>query len=169
MPPPGIVYRPKTDADRPFLRYVYATTRADEMALVQWTPEQKGEFLDMQFNAQWSHYEQYYPDCAFLVIERDGQPIGRIYIDRTPEEICLVDIALLPETRGAGLGTQLVQELLDEAQAAGKRVTIHVEHFNPAMRLYQRLGFQPIEETGVYYLMRWSPASTPADQLNIAS
>jgi GNAT superfamily N-acetyltransferase len=169
MPPAGIVYRPKTDADRPFLRYVYATTRADEMSLVQWTPEQKAEFLDMQFNAQWSHYEQYYPDCAFLVIERDGYPIGRIYIDRTPEEICLVDIALLPEVRGAGLGRQLVQEILDEAQSVGKRVTIHVEHFNPAMSLYRRLGFQKIDETGVYYLMRWSPVSTPADQLNTAS
>jgi ribosomal protein S18 acetylase RimI-like enzyme len=169
MPPAGIVYRPKTDADRPFLRYVYATTRAGEMALVQWTPEQQAEFLDMQFNAQWSHYEQYYPDCAFLVIERDGHPIGRIYIDRTPEEICLVDIALLPEVRGAGLGTQLVQEILDEAQAAGKRVTIHVEHFNPAMHLYQRLGFEKIDETGVYYLMRWPAASKPVDQLNTAS
>jgi GNAT superfamily N-acetyltransferase len=169
MPPAGIVYRPKSDADRPFLRYVYGTTRAGEMDLVQWTPEQKAEFLDMQFTAQWSHYEQYYPDCAFLVIERDGQPIGRIYIDRTPEEICLVDIVLLPEVRGAGLGSQLVHEILDEAQAAGKQVTIHVEHFNPAMHLYQRLGFEKIEETGVYYLMRWSPRSEPGGQLNTAS
>ncbi len=157
MPPAGIVYRPKTDEDRAFLAQVYASTRADEMAMVPWTPEQKAEFLAMQFDAQWKHYEQYYPDADFLVIERNGEPIGRIYIDRMPEEICLVDIALLPEVRGAGLGTQLVQEILDEAQAAGKRVTIHVEHFNPAMHLYQRLGFVPVEESGVYYLMRWTP------------
>jgi GNAT superfamily N-acetyltransferase len=158
VPPAGIVYRPKTDADRPFLSYVYATTRADEMSLVPWTPQQKAEFLEMQFNAQWSHYEQYYPDAAFLVIERDGAPIGRIYIDRGADEICLIDIALIPAARGAGLGTQLVQEILDEAQQAGKRVAIHVERFNPAMRLYQRLGFRAVEENGVYYLMRWSPS-----------
>ena len=46
MLPAGIVYRPKTDADRPFLSYVYATTRADEMSLVSWTAQQKAEFLE---------------------------------------------------------------------------------------------------------------------------
>jgi GNAT superfamily N-acetyltransferase len=162
MPPAGIVYRPKTDADRPFLAYVYATTRADELSLVPWTPEQKAEFLEMQFNAQWSHYEQYYPDCAFLVIEREGRPIGRIYIDRLPDEICLVDIALIPEARGTGLGTLLMQEILEEGQATGKRVLIHVERYNPAMRLYTRLGFVPVEESGVYYQMMWSPNTTEA-------
>jgi GNAT superfamily N-acetyltransferase len=162
MPPAGIVFRPKVDADRPFLAHVYASTRADEMAMVAWTPEQKAEFLAMQFNAQWSHYEQYYPDAAFLVIEKEGEAIGRIYIDRTPDEICLVDIALIPEARGTGLGTKLVQEILDEAQAEGKRVTIHVERYNPALRMYQRLGFEAVEESGVYYLLRWSPAADPA-------
>jgi GNAT superfamily N-acetyltransferase len=163
MPPAGIVYRPKTDADRPFLLRVFSTTRADEMAIVPWTPEQKAEFLSMQFHAQWTHYERYYPDAEFLVIEKEGVPIGRIYIDRTPGEICLVDITLLPEARGSGLGTQLLREILDEGESTASRVTIHVERFNPAMRLYQRLGFVPIEESGVYYLMRWTPASVPSD------
>ena len=129
------------------------------MGLVPWTPEQKAAFLEMQFNAQWSHYEQYYPQAAFLVIERDGKPIGRIYIDRGTDEICLVDIALIPEARGKGLGRELIEEILDEARQTGKRVAIHVERFNPAMRLYERLGFKAVEENGVYYLMRWSPAA----------
>ena len=128
------------------------------MALVQWTAQQKAAFLEMQFNAQWSHYEQYYPQAAFLVIEHDGKPIGRIYIDRSTDEICLVDIALIPEARGKGLGRELIQEILDEARQTGKRVAIHVERFNPAMRLYERLGFKAVEENGVYYLMRWSPS-----------
>src|SRR5437868_7135100 len=114
MPPAGIVYRPKTDADRPFLAAVYASTRADELAMVPWTAEEKAAFLEMQFNAQWSHYEQYYPEAAFLVIERHGQPIGRIYLDRRKEEICLVDIALVPAERGAGVGTAIMQEILEE-------------------------------------------------------
>jgi GNAT superfamily N-acetyltransferase len=162
MPPAGIVYRPKTDADRPFLSYVYASTRADEMAMVAWTPDQKEEFLTMQFNAQWDHYEQYYPEAAFLVIERKGEPIGRIYIDRAAEEICLIDIALIPEVRGHGLGTKLVEEILEEGQASGKRVEIHVERFNPAMHLYERLGFLPAGENGVYYRMVWSPPGEDA-------
>lgn len=157
MPPSGIIYRPKTDADRPFLTYVYASTRAEEMSVVPWTPEQKAEFLEMQFNAQWVHYEQYYPDCAFNVIEREGTAIGRIYIDRLPDEICVVDIALVPEVRRTGLGTLLMQEILAEGQATGKRVVIHVERFNPAMHLYTRLGFVPVDENGVYYRMVWTP------------
>lgn len=159
MPPPGICYRPRADADRAFLAHVYATTREEEMALVPWTPAQKAQFLEMQFTAQTVHYDQYYPDCAFLVIEKDGEPIGRIYIDRRPEEICLVDIALLPERRGGGLGTALVREILNEAQSAGKPVTIHVERNNRALRLYERLGFTPVDENGVYYKLRWSPRS----------
>ena len=162
MPPAGILYRPKTDADRPFLAAVYASTRAAELAMVPWTPAQKAAFLDMQFNAQWQHYERFYPEAEFLVIEQDGQPIGRLYIDRGPEEISLVDIALIPAARGGGLGTRILREILDEARATGKGVAIHVERFNPALRLYQRLGFQPAGENGVYYLMRWSPASATA-------
>lgn len=157
MPPAGIVYRPKNDTDRPFLAEVYASTRSDEMAMVPWTPEQKAEFLAMQFDAQWAHYEQYYPEAAFLVIERDGEAIGRLYVDRASEEICLIDIALLPEARGNGLGTRMVEEILDEARAVGKPVEIHVERFNPAMRLYERLGFVPSGENGVYYRMLWTP------------
>ncbi|MBK7473438.1 MAG: GNAT family N-acetyltransferase [Betaproteobacteria bacterium] len=159
MPPPGLVYRSKTDADRPFLALVYASTRTEELAMVPWTPAQRADFLAMQFNAQWQHYERFYPEAEFLVIEQDGQPIGRLYIDRGPDEICLVDIALVPAARGAGLGTLILREILDEARATHKAVAIHVERFNPALRLYQRLGFQPAGENGVYYLMRWSPAA----------
>lgn len=158
MPPAGISYRPKRDADRAFLAHVYATTRAEEMALVPWTPEQKAQFLEMQFNAQAFHYDTHYPGCAFLVIEQGGEPIGRIYIDRRAHEICLVDIALVPERRGGGLGTELIQEILDEARAAGKSVLIHVERYNRALRLYERLGFKPVAEDGIYYRMRWTPA-----------
>lgn len=162
MPPPGLIYRAKTDADRPFLAGVYASTRTAELAMLPWTPAQKADFLAMQFNAQWEHYERHYPDADFLVIERDGQPIGRLYVDRGPDEICLVDIALVPAARGAGLGTQILSEVLDEARADGKAVAIHVERFNPALRLYERLGFQPAGENGVYYLMRWSPPPAAA-------
>jgi GNAT superfamily N-acetyltransferase len=134
------------------------------MSMVPWTPEQKAEFLEMQFNAQWVHYEQYYPDCAFNVIEREGTAIGRIYIDRLPDEICVVDIALVPEVRRTGLGTVLMQEILAEGQTTGKRVVIHVERFNPAMRLYTRLGFVPVDESGVYYRMVWTPAAAGAGE-----
>ena len=123
-----------------------------------WTDEQKAAFLDMQFTAQKTHYEQYYPDCAFMVIEMDQVAIGRLYIDRADDDIRITDIALLPEFRGRGIGLMLMEEILAEGQATGKRVTIHVEHDNPARRLYDRLGFHQVDTNGVYHLMEWCPS-----------
>jgi len=148
--------RTKTEADRPFLTALYASTRTQEMAIVPWSDEQKQAFLLSQFDAQTSHYDQYYDGADFLIIEQDGVPIGRIYIDRTPEEIEIVDIALLPELRGAGLGSRLLRDILQEAEESGKSVKIYVENFNPARHLYDRLGFQHVDTNGVYHLMKWT-------------
>jgi ribosomal protein S18 acetylase RimI-like enzyme len=93
------------------------------------------------------------------VIAVDGEPVGRLYVHRGPSEIRIVDIALLPEHRGDGLGTLLLRDLLAEADAAGKSVTIHVERMNPALRLYERLGFSVAEDKGVYLFLERSPAT----------
>jgi ribosomal protein S18 acetylase RimI-like enzyme len=87
------------------------------------------------------------------VILCDDQPAGRLYVDRREKEIRIVDIALLPEFRGRGIGTSILQNLIAEAGTAGQTLTIHVEQHNPAMRLYQRLGFRMIGEVGIYHLM----------------
>jgi ribosomal protein S18 acetylase RimI-like enzyme len=153
----SITFRPTIQSDIPFLRHLYGTTREAEMRLVPWTLEQKSAFLDMQFTAQKTHYEEHYPDCDFLVIELEGQPIGRVYVDRRSDDIRITDIALLPEFRDRGIGRMLMEEILEEGRTTGKRVTIHVEHDNPARRLYDRLGFQQVDTNGVYYLMEWCP------------
>jgi ribosomal protein S18 acetylase RimI-like enzyme len=152
----GLTFRPIADVDLPFLARLYASTRAEELAATPWTDEQKAAFLDMQFRAQHSHYQQYYPKADWLVTMRDGEDVGRLYIERWPSEHCIIDIAFLPEHRGRGFGAALMRDLMDEAAAAGKAVAIHVEKFNPAMRLYRRLGFITVEDKGVYDLMRWT-------------
>jgi GNAT superfamily N-acetyltransferase len=147
--------RPATPEDGRFLRAVYAATRADELALVPWSDEQKRTFTDMQFDAQDADYRRNYPDAQYSIIEVQGEPAGRLYVDRSEKEIRIIDIALLPEHRRAGIGTKLLRELQDEARTAGKVLTIHVEKFNPALRLYHRLGFQQIEDKGVYLFLEW--------------
>lgn len=154
-PREAIRFRPYAPDDVPFLQHLYATTRADEMQLVPWTAEQKSAFLLQQFTAQKNHYEEFYPSCQFLVIEMERKPIGRLYIDREETNIEIVDIALLPEFRGRGIGRMLLEEILAEGRAGGKSVTIYVEHFNPARRLYDSLGFRHIDTNGVYHLMEW--------------
>ncbi len=156
-----ITRRPITPEDEALLYRIYASTREDELALVDWNDEQKAAFLMMQFTAQHRYYQEHYPDAAFEVILLDGHPAGRLYVDRWPDDIRIIDIALLPEYRNAGIGTTLLKEILEEAAQAGKKVSIHVERFNQAMRLYQRLGFTQVGEHGVYYLMEWSPGRSP--------
>jgi ribosomal protein S18 acetylase RimI-like enzyme len=150
-----ITLRPITPQDVPFLAAVYASTRWDELAPTGWSDEEKAIFCRRQFDAQSAHYVANYPEASFQIIERDGWPIGRLYVARWEKEIRIVDITLLPEVRGSGLGTKLLRELQEEARAARKSLTIHVERFNRALTLYQRLGFQQVEDKGVYLLMAW--------------
>jgi len=161
--PPGLHLRWITDDDLPFLAELYASTRREEVARAPWSAQEKEDFLAWQFEAQHKHYQEHYPDCEFLVVGKEvlgknaAEPIGRLYVDRWDEEIRLVDIALLPEYRGSGHGSRLLQGILAEGAEAGLPVSIHVESENPALRLYERLGFEHIDTNGVYHLMRWTP------------
>jgi ribosomal protein S18 acetylase RimI-like enzyme len=155
----GLSFRPIAEADLPFLARVYAATRTGELDVTDWSEAQKADFLEAQFRAQHAHYQRYYPDADWLVTMWAGQAVGRLYIERWPSQHRIIDIALLPEHRGKGFGSALLRDLMDEAAAAGKAVSIHVEKNNPAMRLYRRLGFNIAEDKGVYDLMRWTAAA----------
>jgi ribosomal protein S18 acetylase RimI-like enzyme len=153
----AVTLRPVTDADYHFMRNLYASTREEELKQFPFDEYQKRQFLDQQFAAQYQHYQLHYPTCERNIIEQDGQPIGRLWIDEWPDQIRLVDIALLPAARRTGIGTRLVQDVLARGRNSGKPVTIHVESFNPALRLYERLGFVHVDTNGMYHLMKWTP------------
>lgn len=153
----GLALRPETDDDLPFLMQVFASTRADELALVPWTQDQKDAFLVHQFGAQRYHYRTYFPDAAFDVLERNGRAIGRLYVDERQTRIHIVDIALMPESRGGGVGTALLSAIQDYAATRGKGVDIFVERMNPAKTLYDRMGFKVIREEEIYLEMDWTP------------
>jgi ribosomal protein S18 acetylase RimI-like enzyme len=152
----GLEFRRIAEHDLPFLVQVYASTRAEELSLTGWSEQQKAAFLAQQFQAQHAHYQRYYPQAAWLVMVREGLDIGRLYVERWPSQYRIIDIALLPAHRGKGFGEALLRDLMDQAAAAAKAVSIHVEKNNPAMRLYRRLGFVTEEDKGVYDLMRWT-------------
>lgn len=152
-----ITLRPIEAKDREFLYRVYASTREDELAMTGWSGAEKEKFLNMQFEAQHSHYQKHFTSAAFDVILCDGEPVGRLYVERCDEALRIIDIALLTEQRRKGIGTRLLRDLITEAGGRGQPVSIHVEHNNPALGLYQRLGFRRIGDTGVYYLMERPP------------
>jgi len=159
MPP--LTFRPITDEDLPFLRALYGMTRADELAAVDWDDATREAFLDQQFSAQHAAYQATYRGAQFDMLLRDGVPVGRLYVMRWPREIQIVDIALVPEARGQGLGTGLLQRLIAEAEAVGVPLGIHVEKFNPALQLYLRLGFEIVADREVYWYMERPPGSSP--------
>ncbi len=149
----SISLRPITLDDEGFLYSVYSSTREDELAQVDWDAAQKEAFLKMQFHAQHTYYMEQYKHANFDVILLDDVPVGRLYLDRRKSEIRIVDIALLTAYRNRGIGSLLLKDILAEGERAGLPVRIHVEHFNPALHLYTRLGFRHIDDHGVYYLM----------------
>lgn len=155
--PAAINLRPVTPIDQEFLLEVYASTREAELRQVPWTTEQKHAFVMQQFTAQDTAYRRQYPDASFDVIEVDRRDAGRLLVDRRAEVIHVLDIALLPEFQGRGVGTVLLQALFAEAETHDRRVSLYVEKFNPARTWYQRLGFREVSDTEVYLLLEWSP------------
>lgn len=153
----GLSARNAGPADRPFLRRLYAVARPDAALLAHWPEKEREGFLDMQFRLQDAAYGGAYPGADHLILLRQGAPVGRLILDRTMPDWQLVDIALLPEERGRGLGTQLLSAMLDAARAAGAAsLGLHVELNNPARQLYERMGFVEIEsDSGMHAAMIW--------------
>jgi ribosomal protein S18 acetylase RimI-like enzyme len=156
-PPRPVGLRPAAPDDEEFLYRVYASTRYEELAPLNWPPAQVEGFLRMQFRAQHTYYHEQYPDASYDVILCGDEPAGRLYVLRRSDELHIVDIALLPAFRRGGIGTFLLAQLLAEADTAGVPVRIHVETANPARRLYHRLGFVAIGGNGIYDLMERPP------------
>jgi len=154
---PSISFRSITPKDENFLYGLYASTREEELTQTSWTENEKEIFLKQQFSAQHLFYMQQFNKAKFDIVLKNNIPIGRLYVDRREDEIRLIDIALLPEFRNKGIGSSLLTELCDEARKNKKPLRIHVEKNNPALQLYRRLGFKEINDTGVYYLMEWTP------------
>jgi ribosomal protein S18 acetylase RimI-like enzyme len=153
-----ISLRPAGPGDASVLYRIYASTREEELAVVPWDAPTREAFLGMQFTAQDTYYHANFPQASYDLIMVGEQVLGRLYVDRGETAWQVLDIALLPEHRGQGIGTRLFTELLAEAGAAAKRVEIYVERLNPARHLYDRLGFRQIADQGVYLLLEWKPA-----------
>jgi ribosomal protein S18 acetylase RimI-like enzyme len=157
-PPSGISLRPYRAEDQELLFAIYAGTRKDEVAAFGWNAAQQEVFLRMQFNAQRRGYEAAYPQADHQIICLEGQPIGRIMVQRAADHAHLVDIALLPEYRGRGIGGALLRELIAESDQNRVPVRLNVHRTNAgAWRLYDRLGFIQTGEDEIYYQMERPP------------
>jgi ribosomal protein S18 acetylase RimI-like enzyme len=152
--------RPVAAGDEPFLLALYASTRAEELAQVEWAPGAQEAFLAQQFQAQQAHYQSHFPSGEHELILSGGEPVGRIYLERGAQKLHLLDIALLPAWRGRGIGQALMRELLEESDARGLPITLHVYRLDErVLRWYERLGFGVVGGSGMYYLLERRPAA----------
>lgn len=156
---PGLRLRQVDVADRPFLEELYGSVRAPELAPLAWPADQKRAFVAMQFDAQDREWRARYDPAGFFVLLVDGAPAGRLYLARLDGELRIVDLALVPGQRGRGVGSSLLLDLLSLADGEGRAVTLHVERWNPARRLYERLGFRQVGEDEVYLLLERQPTA----------
>jgi GNAT superfamily N-acetyltransferase len=163
----GLAVRPIAPEDEEFLYRLYASAREEELSVVDWDEPTKEAFLRVQFTAQHQFYHQSFVKPEFLVVLRHDQEIGRIYIDRRPQELCLAEITLLPDYRGQGIGSIFIQQLMAEAEQTNLPLRLHVEHFNRARHLYERLQFHIVEQGDVYLQMEWRPQSRVISQNSV--
>jgi len=152
----AVTLRAVVEEDGPFLLELYKSTRP-EMVALGWPPAQLEAFLKMQLNGQQRSYEMQYPDAKHQIILFKGEEVGRLITFSTEQEIRLADVALLPQHRNQGVGAFLVRELCMEAAQRNVPVRLQVSKFNPAMRLYERLGFKMLGESDTHFQMEWRP------------
>jgi RimJ/RimL family protein N-acetyltransferase len=158
--PFGILrFRPEGDDDRAFRFALFCDSRPDEWSRLPLDPATRAQLMRLQFEAQTASYRAEFPDAHFAIIDLAGEPIGRIVVDRPGNLLNLVDIALLLRWRNRGIGTAILEALIDEAQAVQLPVRLKVAASNaPSLRLYQRLGFVPIATIPLYLELEWRPA-----------
>lgn len=158
---PDIVIREQREDDGRFLRELFASLRAHELSRAAVPLDVWRTLLDQQFALQMANYQTYFPDAEYWIVEHAGQPAGRLYLRDDGEAIRVMDIALVPASRGRGVGGRLLRHVLEQARARELPVWLQVELVNPARRLYQRLGFRDVVSDGIFVSMRWAAKEEP--------
>jgi ribosomal protein S18 acetylase RimI-like enzyme len=153
----AISLRDATAADLPFLLELFASVRTPELAASGWTEAEKRTFCDRQYALQDRHYREHFAGARCLVVQAGSTPVGRLYRAAVGDNLYVLDIALVSQARGQGIGTTLMRDLCAEADRGGLTTILHVEPANPAKRLYERLGFVAGATAGVYCEMRRAP------------
>lgn len=147
--------RPASPADEPFLHDLYVDRRAPELAPLGWGPEEQGAFLDMQFRAQQAGYAATFPGADHWVVSVDDHAVGRLLVDRRPDEHRIVDMVILGAYRGSGIGTALMAEVMDGAGTGTPVRLSAAAHDDRLVRWYEGLGFTIVGHRGPNVLMEW--------------
>ena len=155
-PHPTLFRRTAGSADQPWLKRLFAQLRGLDAAMVEACPA----LLEQQWQLQQRIFASDFPGARTELILLDGQPIGVLTLDERQDSLRIVEIGLKPHQRGRGVGEQLLLEVIAHADLQGKPLELAVMRHNPAVRLYQRLGFEslPSAPDEAQWQMRREPA-----------
>lgn len=143
--------------DEPFLKTLFFSTIEEMAAKWPLPEEQKAGLMDMQYRAQKMQYDAQFPDGIHTIIVVEGVEIGRLYRDYEEGAVIGVDLTILPEYRGKGIGTAIIDGIKQEAADTGRVFRFHVMKTNRAIGLYDRIGMSRTGETEIQYSMEWKP------------
>ena len=152
-----VILRPESSSDEDFIRRLILETVAEELGASAWPEPMRSHLLGVQYTARRQAHRRSFRESANCVIQAHGVDAGWAVVNTMPHEIRLVEIMVLPEMRGNGIGTATIRQILSVAANAGKPVRLNVNVTNHgAIRLYERLGFRKTEWNDVQYLMEHS-------------
>lgn len=153
--------------DEAFLYEMFVASRERELAPL---PEELRETIArQQYGIQQGGVEADYPDAQRFVVLGGGDrpggpgaPVGMIILAVRPDTLWVVDVALHPGHRNRGLGAAVIGSLMDTCRQSGRTLKGSVTPYNPARRLYARLGIRELATERGYIALEWRPESLPA-------
>jgi GNAT superfamily N-acetyltransferase len=155
---PDFTLRPARPEDEDFLFALFVTSRERELSALPLPPDQAESFARMQYRSQLAGFRHVHPGAVELVVETAEGPVGRIVLEDRPGELWVVDLALMPDHRNAGLGAALLRHCMKRAVAERLVMRGSVTPYNPARRLYARLGIVELpSEGGATIPLEWRP------------
>jgi GNAT superfamily N-acetyltransferase len=149
---------PRSPDDQDFVYRLFCAVKTDELQAWSWSEAERELLMSVQFRGHEHHYRQEMPDADDTIVHLDGEPIGRMIVERGADAVLLADLSLLPAFRNRGIGGELIRNLQREADARGVPLRLHCAVANPAGRLYCRLGFLVVGENETHRLMEWRAA-----------
>jgi RimJ/RimL family protein N-acetyltransferase len=158
-----VTLRPERADDEALLYRLFCSWALEDIARMPVDDATKEKLLRFQFAGQMATYRGRFPAASFDIIERDGEPIGRLIVDpgHTKEPACLVDFVLLPEQRNSRIGRTIISAVLAEQASLGRKVRVKILHHNePSQRMCAALGFVEIGREPPFIQLEWSAPRT---------
>ncbi len=156
-----VTTRPEGVGDASFLVALYQAVREREPGWSLLPPGERAELLAGQCRLQSQAYARQYPAAARVIIDVDGRPAGRIYLADQPSEIHVIEISLLPEFRGHGIGGRLIRAVQEGARVRGVPVRLHAWREVGVAAFYQHLGFRVVRTEALGEWLEWRPPPRP--------